>query len=274
MTGELLNLFGGNVLIVRLLQLALIVVLAWLAVRTVSLFGKHLEQRMERAESDPGRRARLSTLLHTGLQTVIVVITIAAGLMALTALGINVAPILAGAGLVGLAVSLGAQTLIKDFIGGVLILVENQFYVGDEIQAGIARGTVENITLRATYLRDYDGKLWIIPNGDVRIINNATRDWSRAVVDINLPTGVDMARALAALQAAMQQVSVDQSVAGGLLEAPQVQGWTNLTDTTVQVRLTAKTAPGKQWDVARIMRQYALAALREAGLQGASPVNA
>ncbi len=252
----------GQAVVRLLLQIALIVALAWLTIRAIGVVGRKTAARLTRPELDAGRRARLETLFDAAIDALQAIVGLAAALMVLLSLGINIAPLLATVGVAGLAISLGAQTLIKDFIGGALILIENQFRVGDVIQVGATTGTVEQITLRATRLRDTEGRLWIVPNGEVRVVSNATRDWARAVVDINVPASADMSRALAALQAAMEDAQRDEAIQGDMLDEPQVQGWNNLGDTTIQIRLLAKTAPGKQWDVSRVLRQYALSALR------------
>ncbi len=262
MTGIDLAALLGRALVALLLQIALIILLAWLVIHAIGLLGRKTAARFARPEFDLGRRARLETLLDAAAHTLQVIVGLAAALMVLASLGVNIAPLLAGVGVAGLAISLGAQTLIKDFIGGALILVENQYRVGDVIQVGTTAGTVEQITLRATHVRDTEGRLWIVPNGEVRVVSNATRDWARAVVDVNVPADTDMSRALAALQAAMEKAQEDTTIKGDLLDAPQVHGWNNLGDTTVQIRLLAKTAPGKQWDVSRVLRQYALSTLR------------
>ena len=112
-------------------------------------------------------------------------IVLVAALMVLSNF-VDIVPLLAGAGVAGLAISLGAQTLIKDFIGGILVLVENQYSVGDVIEIGDVSGTVEKLTLRATYVRDVDGRLHVVPNGDVRIVSNVTRDWSRTLQELGV----------------------------------------------------------------------------------------
>lgn len=191
--------------------------------------------------------------------------------MALQTLGVNIAPLLAGAGVAGLALSLGAQTLIRDYLGGILILVENQFSVGDQIQVGDKSGAVERITLRATYLRALEGQLHLIPNGEMRVVSNLTQDWARAVVDLNVAFDADLSRVLRALEAAAQQAQADETIKADLLEAPQALGWIGFNDWAVQVRLMARTAPSKNRQVARVLRMHAMAALRAEGVPVAIP---
>jgi small conductance mechanosensitive channel len=192
-------------------------------------------------------------------------------LMILYELGINIAPLLAGAGVVGLGISLGAQTIIKDFLGGVIILSENQFTIGDVISVGQLTGTVERITLRATYLRDSEGKLILIPNGDIRTISNLTTQWAQAVVTFNVNYESDMELVLHTLEDAIHRVQSDKEIASTILESPRALGWTSFTDWAVQAQIIAKTQPGKQWPVARALRKAALEGLQKAGVRLAVP---
>jgi small conductance mechanosensitive channel len=187
-------------------------------------------------------------------------------------LDINTGPLLAGAGIAGLALSLGAQTLIKDYIGGILILVEDQFRVGDVVKVGNVSGNVERIALRATYLRDADGKLVIVPNGDIRQVSNLTAGWAQASVNLNVEFEADMNKVMHALQVAAQKAQADESIKSGLLEPPKAVGWVGFNDWAMQVQLTAKTAPGKQWGVAMALRKYAVEALQAEGIRIALPV--
>jgi small conductance mechanosensitive channel len=193
-------------------------------------------------------------------------------LMILFEFGINITPILASAGVVGLAFSLGAQTVIKDFLGGLLILIENQFTIGDIITVNQLTGTVERITMRATYLRDAEGKLNLIPNGDIRIVSNLTTQWAQVVVTYNVDYEADMADALQALEEAARLVQSDPVIAADIVEAPYAQGWSGFTDWAVQMQLIAKTRPGKQWSVARALRKVGLEQLRKEGIHVGVPL--
>ena len=254
------------------LRLALIVALALVARGGLTLAAGQARRRLERTTADLERLSRLRTLVLFGQGVAYSLILLLCGLMALNVLGINIAPLLAGAGVAGLALSLGAQTLIKDYIGGVLILIENQFTVGDVIKAGGAEGDVERITLRATYLRDGEGALHLVPNGDLRLITNLTADWARAVVDLKVDYQADTTRVLRALHSAAEKAQADLQIKGDLLEPPETIGWMGLKDAAMQVRLTAKTRPGQQWTVARVLRQYAVEALGAEGVRMAIPV--
>jgi small conductance mechanosensitive channel len=162
-----------------------------------------------------------------------------------------------------LALSLGAQTFIKDFFGGVVILVENQFTVGDVIKVGDLTGTVERITLRATYLRDAEGKRISIPNGDIRTVSNLSTEWARAVVTLSVPLDADMNHVMDALGKAALEAGQDPQIQDCLLAQPESVGWADITETAVRVQLSAKTKPGRQWDVAQVLRKYALLYLHD-----------
>jgi small-conductance mechanosensitive channel len=255
------------IILVRLIVLAVVAVIGF---RLIELSRRVLEKRIVQQSDDPSRRARLATLLDAYVRTAQLALVVVVVLMALTVIGINIAPVIAAAGVMGLAVSLGAQSVIKDFIGGILILLEDQFRVGDAIRVGAAEGTVERISLRSTQVRDLDGRLWIVSNGDVRILSNSTRDWSRAVVNLNLALEADVSRAVEVLEAAMERVAAEPGIQDKLLEKPVVEGWSSLTDWSVQVRVKVRTVAGEQAIVARMLRQFALDALREAGIPVAS----
>jgi len=254
-----------------LLRLALIVFLALLAHWGVRLAVRQLAGRLERTLADPERVARLKTFLFAGRSLASVLVAMIAGLTALRVLDIDIGPVLAGAGLVGLALSLGAQTLIRDYIGGLLILLENQFRVGDVIQVGDKTGSVERITVRATYLRDIEGRLHLIPHGEMRILSNVTKDWARAVVDLNVAFDADFGKVIRALEAAARRAQEDETIKADLLEPPQALGWIGFKDWAVQVRIMARTRPGKQWGVMMVLRQYAVEALHAEGVKVALP---
>jgi small conductance mechanosensitive channel len=264
MQSLLANLSSAAIIIV--VRLLLLVLVAVAGLRLIELSRRLLEKRIAHGQDDPSRRARLATLLDAYVRTAQLILVVVVVLMALTVVGINIGPAIAAAGVMGLAVSLGAQSLIKDFIGGILILLEDQFRVGDVILVGNAEGTVERISLRSTQVRDLNGRLWIISNGDVRILANSTRDWSRAVVNLNLGLGADVSRAVEVLEAAMERAAAEPALQDVLLEKPVVEGWSSLNEWSVQVRIKVRTGAGQQVIAARMLLQTALDALREAGI--------
>lgn len=254
-----------------ILSILVIVVLTIVGVRLISRFQHRFERSIAGRAIEDGQKARLVTLERAGGALLNVFIIGLAVLMILLALNIDITPILASAGIIGLAVSLGAQTLIKDYIGGVLILFENQFNVGDDIQVEDVIGTVERIELRATYVRDIQGRLFIVPNGEVRVLSNNSRDWSKVLVDLNIAFNADIQQATRALQHAIEAAAGDEALKSILLESPTIQGWNSMNEWAVQVRLSAKIRPGNQGTAAAILRRYALQALQEANIALATP---
>lgn len=255
-------------------EIIIVVILALLVLRLIQASRSRIEAKIIENRIEPNQQPRLKTLLRAGLSTSQVLVICIAVLMILQIIGINIAPVLASVGIAGLAISLGAQTLIKDYIGGIIILFENQFNVGDVIEVDNVAGTVERIELRSTYVRDLTGKLYNIPNGDIRIHSNNTRGWSRAVVDFNIPFDTDTSKVVEALKKGIAEASQDEILKPLLLEEPQIQGWNNMSEWAVQVRLSVKTPPGKQFTAATILRKYALEALQNTGISLALPPSA
>lgn len=249
--------------------IALLVGVGFVFILHLSLRG--FEKRLTDSSAGEERLKRLTTLIHAGRSIGYVLILLVVLLMILHELGINITPILASAGVVGLAFSLGAQTVIKDFLGGILILTENQFTIGDVITIGQLTGTVEHISLRATYLRDSEGKLNLIPNGDIRTVSNLTSQWAQVVITFNVDYESDMERALQVLEEAARLVQSDEEIASAIFESPYVLGWTGFTDWAVQMQIIAKTRPGKQWIVARAFRKTALELLQKEDIRVAVP---
>jgi small conductance mechanosensitive channel len=258
----------GEPLVTLAIRLALILALAAGGLFLVKFFHTRVVRYITSAERIPAdRRQLVHTLASVARWALNVLIVGAAVLMVLAVLGVNMGPALASLGIVGLALSLGAQTLVKDTVGGLLILAENQFAVGDSILVGPVSGDVERITLRATYLRTGNGELAIVPNGEVRIVTNQTRGWARAVVDLGVAYEADLEQAQAMLRQAAADFAADPALAPDLLEPPEVLGVQALTDWAVQVRVQVKTLPGRQWPVARALRRHLIAACDRAGLQ-------
>jgi moderate conductance mechanosensitive channel len=231
-------------------------ILAWLALRVVKLAAERIEKTVDDGDDSittlrEKRGHTISQLLRSVGRMVIITLAI----LLTFNMFINIAPILAGAGILGLAVSFGAQSLVKDVIAGFFFMVENPFSVGDVIEAAGKGGVVEKMTLRVVILRDLDGSLHIIPNGEIKVVSNKTRGWSRAVVDISVPHTEDLDRALAIVRDEAAQFSTD-TVWGVQLDGPvEVLGVESLTDNAVVIRTLLKTQPGSQWAVAREFRR-------------------
>ena len=240
------------------LNIGVIVLLGVLAILLLGLASRRIDKRISAHIRSEEQRKRLRTLLQAGRSVGHVIIMLVIILEILYEMKINIAPILASAGVAGLALSLGAQTFIKDFFGGVVVLVENQFTVGDVIKIGDLTGTVERITLRATYLRDAEGRRISIPNGDIRIVTNLSTEWARALVTLSVPLHTDMTQVMEALTQAAREAGQDNQIVDCLLAPPEAVGWTDITEYSVRVQLAARTKPGRQWEVAQVLRKYAM----------------
>ena len=212
------------------------------------------------------RRQQLVTLIQILEWGASLLIAGSALLMGLSTFGVDITPLLASAGIAGLAVSLGAQSLIKDLIGGFLILVENQYAVGDSIQLKDVSGQVERITLRTTYVRDINGDLYVVPNGEVRVVANKTKGWSRALVDVGVAYEEDQDRVLSVLERIAETLANYPAFGPRLLGPPQVLGPLSLGDWAITVRVMVKTQPGKQWEVARELRKRINATFAREGI--------
>jgi small conductance mechanosensitive channel len=166
----------------------------------------------------------------------------------------DIAPILGASAILGLAISFGSQSLVKDFISGFFILTEGQFAVGDVIEVEGRKGAVERMTLRLVMLRDIDGTLHIIPNGQITVVSNRTSGWSRAILDIGVSYDTDLDRAITILQEEAALFSKDEKWARRLDGTPEVLGVQDLADNAILIRVTVRTEPGNQWEAAREFR--------------------
>ena len=250
-----------------------IILLSGVAYWLLGLITRSLSNRIQQMdnEEDSELDKRTETIFRVVRSTGIVLILGTALLMVLTEFGVAVTPVLASVGFVGLAVGLGAQTLVGDIISGLFILVENQYTVGDAIEVNGVAGSVEEMNLRATMVRDLYGTLHIVPNGEIRVVSNKSRDWSRAVVDVGITYDADVDTATEALNAIGEKMLLDTAVAPLLLETPTVTGVEGLDDWAVRLRIMAKTTPGNQWAVMRHLRRQIRLDFAEKGIEIAFP---
>jgi small conductance mechanosensitive channel len=263
---EMFNQLVQNTLFRGILILIVIIILTIIALRLVRIAADTIDKRIVASTQDFDRRARLQTVLKASRSTIQGIILVIAVLIALGTLGVDIGPALAAAGILGLAVSLGAQTLIKDVIGGLTILLEDEYHVGDQVKIGTVSGEVEHITLRRTDVRDSEGRLFMIPNGEVRTLANESRNWALAHLELNFSFDTDIDKVVAVLNNALEKLAGDPQVKPFLLETPEIIGWNAISEWSVVVRMSAKVMVGKQGVVARPMRQYAFNSLQEAGI--------
>ena len=214
------------------------------------------------------RAHTVASLLRTAGTTLVVIV---AAMMAFREIGLDITPLIAGAGVAGLAIGFGAQSLIKDVIAGFFILLEDQFHVGDVIQAAGVSGQVEHMTLRMTIIRDLQGTVHFIPNGEIKVASNLTKQWSRAVLEIGVRYEEDVDHVIAVLTEVGRSLADDEVFGKMVLEPPQVLGVEGLTDSQVTIRILAKTLPLKQWEVAREFRRRIKARFDREGIQTPYP---
>jgi small conductance mechanosensitive channel len=182
-----------------------------------------------------------------------------------------VAPLLASTAVLGVALGFGAQNLVRDYLAGLLMLVEDHYGVGDTINAGVATGTVEAMSLLTTTLRDVNGVVWHIRNGTIDSVGNESQGWSRAVIDYPVPYGEDLARIQALMEEAANSLYRERGWKKLMLEKPEVWGAQELSGKEVTMRLVAKTTPMRQWEVGRELRARVKATLDAASVQPAGP---
>jgi moderate conductance mechanosensitive channel len=231
-------------------------ILAWLGYRLVRLAARRIEMAVDDGDdSVTTLRERRGQTISQLLKSVGRVVIFAIALLLTFNVFIDIGPILAGAGILGLAVSFGAQSLVKDVISGFFILFENQFAIGDVIEVAGKSGLVEKMTLRVVQLRDGEGIMHVVPNGEIKVVSNKTRGWSRAVVDVGVPYDESVDRALEVLRDEAAQFSTDRTW-GAQLDGPvEVLGVESLGDSSVVLRTMLRTQPGSQWNVAREFRR-------------------
>jgi small conductance mechanosensitive channel len=204
--------------------------------------------------------------LATVLRSVIsVIVALVATLMALGELGVNLAPLLAGAGILGIAIGFGSQALVKDFLSGFFILVEDQFGVGDivDLEPGVS-GIVEAVSLRTTRLRAVDGTVWHVPNGEIRRVGNMSQHWSRALLDIDVAYGTEVGHAREVIKRVADDVWRESD---HVIEEPDLWGVENLGPHAVTLRLVVKTTPSEQYQVSRQIRERLKAAFDAEGIE-------
>ncbi|MEO8227377.1 MAG: mechanosensitive ion channel domain-containing protein [Gemmatimonadota bacterium] len=261
----------GTVVLRGASQLFAIWILAWLALRLVRLTARRIELSVDDHDDVVSSREKrgktISQLLRSAGRIVVLAIAI---LLSLNVF-INIGPLLGGAAVIGLAISFGAQSLVKDVIAGFFMLVEDQFALGDVIEAGGRSGVVEKITLRVVVLRDLDGSVHTVPNGEIKTVSNRTRGWSRAVVDVAVAYAEDVNRAIAVVRDEAEKLLQDEEWSSLLDGVPEVWGVESLTDTAVNLRVVAKTQPGSHWGVARELRRRVKNRLDAEGIRSPTP---
>ena len=267
--------FGASTwefLLVRPLKIALLLVaglvVTRITTRAVRRFVRTLHARSPVRSGSVRSEQRVATLgdVLTGL--VRAVIWIVVSLVVLGEVGVDLAPLLAGAGIAGIAIGFGAQSLVKDFLSGFFILLEDQYGVGDVINLGDATGTVEDISLRVTRLRATDGTVWFVPNGEIKRVGNTSMEWSRALIDVLVAYDSDVPAVMRAIGEVAQEFAAEEAWSEAVLEPPEVWGVQAMAADGLTIRLVVKTAPRQQYAVARELRGRITDRLRRDGVKG------
>jgi len=274
-----------------LIAVGIIVVIAvvtrWLIVRAISLASRSAIKRARAQRDRTLSRAERLLSQATGLNTeraeqrirtvaslsrnlVSITVVVIGLLTVMSVFDIPTAPLLASAGVGGLVLAFGAQSLIKDFISGIFMIMEDQYGVGDLVDVGEVRGTVEEVGLRVTQIRDLTGTLWYVRNGEILRVGNQSQGWSTAIIDIPVAQDEDSARVIEILDQVAADAEDDEELSKVLLERPTVAGVNSVSATTMVIRMTAKATANQHYGVQRTLLARSMAALAKAGVR--SPV--
>jgi small conductance mechanosensitive channel len=242
-----------------------------LAARQISKLGDRatslVAEPIGMTTDDPRREARLQSISLVVGSTASVIIWSIAIIMALGEVGVNLGPLIAGAGIAGVALGFGAQSLVKDCISGLFMLLEDQYGVGDIVDLDEATGVVEKISLRTTVLRGVDGTVWHVPNGEVSRVGNKSQLWSVALVDVDVAYDSDLATARQVILDCATHVIESDEWADSVIDPPQLLGVEALGADGITIRVTIKVQPGVQWGLQRALREALKGALDGAGIE-------
>ncbi|WP_098462287.1 mechanosensitive ion channel family protein [Propionicimonas paludicola] len=272
-----------------LIAVGIIVVIAvltrWLIVRAISLASRsaikraraqrdrtlsRAERLLSQATGLDSERAeqRIRTVASLSRNLVSITVVVIGLLTIMSVFDIPTAPLLASAGVGGLVLAFGAQSLIKDFISGIFMIMEDQYGVGDLVDVGEVRGTVEEVGLRVTQVRDLTGTLWYVRNGEILRVGNQSQGWSTAIIDVPVAQDEDSERVIEILDQVAADAEDDEELSKVLLERPAVAGVNSVSATTMIIRMTAKATANQHFGVQRTLLARSMAALAKAGVRG------
>ena len=277
-------------LIGRPLSVLATVIVAWIATRIAQRYVRRLVKRIVAPDRDatvrrlakigidnpasligtepvPRRDARATSISDVVGSTITAVIWVVAFILVLGEFGFDLGPFIAGAGIAGVALGFGAQSLVKDCIAGLFMLVEDQYGIGDIVDLGEAIGEVEQVTLRTTVLRSLDGTVWHVPNGEVQRVGNKSQLWSIALVDIDVAYDSDLAAAKNLMLSTATEVCTSKQWSPDVLDEPIVLGVESLGADGITLRMIVKTSPGSQWAIQRELREALKASYDNAGIE-------
>ncbi len=252
---------------VTTLHVLLILVLSWVALRLSRKALGRLKLHLQEDEDDPERIKRLNTLEQVFRYIATVIITLITAMLVLSEVGISIAPILAAAGVLGIAIGFGAQSLVKDYFTGLFLLLENQVRQGDVVEVAGKGGLVEEMTLRYIRLRDYEGSVHYIPNGTIDTVTNRSRSFAHAVIDVGVAYREDVDEVMAVMRRVGAELRADPDMAEKIVEDLEMAGVDQWGDSAVVIRCRFKVKPLEQWGVRRAYLQRLKKAFDAAGIE-------
>jgi small-conductance mechanosensitive channel len=261
-------------------QVLLIIVLAFIALRAIRLFVHGIVKALVDREATEGTaqelsavelKKRMDTLESLGSRVLQAFVIVIATLMVLGKLGLDIGPAVAGLGVVGIAVGFGAQTLVRDYFNGALILIENWFSLGDVVTVAGVTGTVEDLSLRRTTLRDLDGTVHVVPNSEIHVASNRTRTWARINEDVTVTYDTDVDKAIAVVDRVGDQLKADPVWKRRVLEPPRVDRVEALGEFGITLKILGSVRAIDQWSAGGEFRKRLLAAFAEDAIEIASP---
>ncbi|MBI4998593.1 MAG: mechanosensitive ion channel family protein [Rhodocyclales bacterium] len=248
-------------------RLLLILLLAGVALQAIHRVIPRLRESIASRHESREDALRIRTLSRVIRYALTVTVTVVTGLLILGEFGVSVAPILGAAGVVGIAIGFGAQSLVKDYFTGFFLLLENQVRIGDVVEAGGKAGVVEELTLRYLRLRDYDGNVHFIPNGNVSVVTNMSLGFAYAVVDVGIAYGEDVDEVTSLMRKVGQELRADAVYSARILDDIEIAGVDRWADSAVVIRCRFRVAPLEQWNVRREFLRRLKAAFDESGVE-------
>jgi len=251
------------------IRILLILFGMWLLVKIAGVIGRRIIKIAEdddpTTENDRERRAKtLAQIFKLMVKTLVVAF---GSISIVKELGFDIGPILAGAGILGLAIGFGSQSLVKDIVSGFFLIMENQIRVGDVVRIGEISGTVEKITLRIVVLRDLEAIVHVIPNGEIKTLSNLTYGWSRAVINVAVSYHENIDKVMDILKTLGNGMALEEKFKNYILEEPVILGVDSLGDSSVNIKVLFKTVPLMQWDVGREYRRRILNEFDRLGIE-------
>jgi len=253
-------------------RIVAILLVAFILSRLLKLVAKHFTELSNRQDLPSSVRSQQIRTLSSVVYSIgLFVILFIAAMQILALLGVNMGPLLASAGVAGIAIGFGAQTLVKDFINGFFILAENQYDIGDTVKIAGVQGVVENMTLRRTVLRDADGTVHTVPSSDIQVVSNLTRDWTQVNLQVSVAYAVDSDKVIRLLKEVGDELAHDPTYAKMIVATPDVAGVDKVSGNAVEYLMIVKTTPGSQYAVKRELQRRIKATFEKNQIEPGDP---